>query len=525
MSFVSVKFLLFILIVFIIYFLFPKKYRWTVLLGASIYFYIGVGIEAFLFLFSSAFTTYLAGIFLGKIRIQIESSKKESDGGKDKILRLEKLKKIVFLIAVLINFGILCYLKYFNFIIDNINSVLSIFTIDFSFSEKSLFLPLGLSFYTFQSMGYVIDVSRGKYKPETNFAKYSLFVSFFPQIVQGPISRYDQLGHQLIEGHEFDEKRIWDGLILMMWGYFKKLVIADRAAIFADEVFTNYAIHSGFETFAGLFFYGIQLYADFSGGIDITRSIAQIVGIDIEQNFQRPFFSRSVGEYWRRWHMTLGNWMRDYIYYSVPMARFVSKLSKKTKKVFGKHLGKVIPGSLATTFIFVIIGIWHDASWNYLAYGLCNGLIIGVSSLFQPYYKKIYKFFRINPDCDSWKLYQMIRTFIICMLLRVSHSGSLLVSITMLKSIFTDFNPWVLFDGSFMVNYGLTETDFHVLFFGCVVFFVISLMQEKGYRIREWIREQGIIFRWAVPIFLIFMTMMFAILDNNLVGGFLYAQF
>ena len=119
----------------------------------------------------------------------------------------------------------------------------------------------------------------------------------------------------------------------------------------------------------------------------------------------------------------------------------------------------------------------------------------------------------------------MIRTFIICMLLRVSHSGSRLVSITMLKSIFTDFNPWVLFDGSFMVNYGLTETDFHVLFFGCVVFFVISLMQEKGYRIREWIREQGIIFRWAVPIFLIFMTMMFAILDNNLVGGFLYAQF
>lgn len=526
MSFVSVKFLLFVSIVFILYFSIPKKYRWTILLAGSLYFYAGCGAKAFLFICFSAISTYLGGLALGKIQTKIVSIKQLSmQDGMAQIKALAKYKKYIMLLVILSNIGILCYLKYFNFLIGNLNAIFSWLSFDFTIAEKQLFLPLGLSFYTFQVVGYVIDISRGKYLPEKNFAKYTLFVSFFPQIIQGPISRFDQLVPQLFEGHTFNEQNAIDGILLMMWGYFKKLIIADRAAIFANAVFNNYNNYSGLEIFLGLFIYGIQLYADFSGGIDISRGIAQVVGIDMAHNFQRPFFSRSVDEYWRRWHMTLGAWMRDYIYYSVPMARMVSKMSKKTKKIFGKYIGKVLPGSLATTFIFLIIGIWHEASWNYVAFGLTNGLIIGSSTLFRPLFKKINKILHINEESATWKLFQMIRTFLICMLMRVSHSGSLLISITMLKSIFTTFNPWILFDGSLYTNYGLTETDFHILFFSCTIFFVVSLLQERGYSIRAWISRQGIVFRWSVYMFLIFMTMMFAVLENDLVGGFLYAQF
>ena len=201
-------------------------------------------------------------------------------------------------------------------------------------------MPLGLSFYTFQIVGYMLDISHGKHPAERNFFKYFLFVTFFPQIIQGPISRYSQLAPQLYEGHDFDWDRIYDGIVLIMWGFFKKMVIADRAAIFADTVFSAYWNYAGVQTFLGLFFYGIQLYADFSGGIDITRGIAQVLGIDMVQNFNHPFFAKSVAEYWNRWHMSLGSWMRDYVFYSMKSVKFIAKATKKTNKIFGKKIGK-----------------------------------------------------------------------------------------------------------------------------------------------------------------------------------------
>ena len=526
MYYTSVKFLLFIIIVFVAYFIIPKRFRWTVLLAASIFFYAGLGWKVFGFLFFSSLSTYLGGLGLGKINQKIDFVKTDQGPNlKERISHLTSLKKYLQFVVVLINLGILAFFKYLNFVIINLNRVFSLFSFQLSFATRTLLVPLGLSFYTFQVVGYIIDVSRGTVKAERNPLKYFLFVSFFPQIIQGPIGRYGDLAHQLYEGHSFEWNRVYDGLILIMWGFFKKMVIADRAALFANTVFGNTQAYAGVETFLGLFIYGIQLYADFSGGIDISRGIAQVMGIDMAQNFNHPFFAQSVQEYWNRWHMSLSAWMRDYVFYSVPSVKFISKTSKKTQKWFGKRIGKKVPSALVTLFCFLLIGIWHDASWNYVAFGFVNGSIIGSSTILKPYHKKWFSVLHIDPGSSAWQLFRMVRTFLICMVLRVSHSGALSTSISMVRSLFSELRLWVLFDGSLTTAFGLTETDFHILFFGCVIFFVVSLVSERGLDVRDWIRRQGFVVRLIVPMFLIFMTMMFAVLDNNLVGGFLYAQF
>ena len=526
MSYTSVKFLVFTAAVFVAYFAVPKKYRWLTLLAASFFFYAGVGLRAVLFITFSALSTYLAGLGMGQVQKQIARIKEKAPADLSlQVKKLTKRKKWILVLAVLANLGILGYMKYFNFMASNLNQLFSALSWNFSVTTRQIIMPLGLSFYTFQIVGYLIDVSRGKVEPEKNPAKYFLFVTFFPQIIQGPIGRFGDLAHQLYEGHEWKWSRVYDGLILIMWGFFKKMVIADRAAIFADRVFGNWQQYAGVETFLGLFFYGIQLYADVSGGIDISRGIAQVLGIQMAENFNRPFFAKSIQEYWNRWHMSLGAWMRDYVFYSVRSVKFIAKTTKKTTRIFGKKLGKNIPSALVTCLCFLLIGIWHDASWNYVAFGMINGLLIGGSTILKPYFRKWQEWLGIDRHSGAWQLFRMVRTFLICMVMRVSHSGALRASAGMVASLFRQLRLSRLFDGSLLSDYGLTSMDYSILLVCCTIFFVVSLATERGTDVREWIRQQGFLVKVLVPLFLIFMTMMFAVLENNLVGGFLYAQF
>ena len=211
----------------------------------------------------------------------------------------------------------------------------------------NLVLPLGISFYTFQSMGYLIDVSNGKYPAEKNPFRFALFVSFFPQLIQGPIARYDQLGAQLAAEHRFDMTNIHRGLLLMLWGFFKKKVIADRALILVNEVFGNQAQYGGAVIVVGVLFYSLQQYCDFSGGIDLVAGIAELFGIRLAPNFKRPYFSVSLGDFWRRWHISLGAWMRDYVFYPFALTRPMAKLSKAAKTRFGADFSVRCPRPLA----------------------------------------------------------------------------------------------------------------------------------------------------------------------------------
>ena len=388
MSFISFTFVIFILLVVLLYFAMPKRLQWVVLLVASYAFYLFSGITIALFLMFTTVSTFYTGILLGKVnekqRMALAADKQTLDKNQKKRLRVDakKRKRIIVAVALIVNFGILVFLKYFNFFADNINSLFSIMTITTQIPHINLLLPLGISFYTFQSAGYVIDVYRGKYLPDKNLAKFALFVSFFPQIVQGPIGRHDDLAHQLYAPHKFDCKQAKYGVQLIVWGFFKKLVIADRAAVLVNQVFNNYQQYAGMEIFIAVLLYCVQLYADFSGGIDIDLGVAQTMGIKLAKNFRRPYFARSISGFWQRWHITLGTWMRDYLFYPLCLSKFFVKLGKFSRKILGNYFGKILPTYIATVVVFLTIGIWHGASWKYIAFGLYNGGLITLALLF-----------------------------------------------------------------------------------------------------------------------------------------------
>ncbi len=312
MLFTSYTFILFIAIVFLVYYIIPKKIQWMWLLLTSYIFYAYAGIHYLLFILFTTVTTYLIGNRIQKIHDKQSEYIKENKStlsreDKKQYKATMKSKRWKWLLLCLfLNIGLLCVLKYTDFVIANINTILNHAGASKELTFFKFILPMGISFYTFQTMGYIIDVYRGKYPPEKNICKLALFVSFFPQMVQGPISRFDDLSVSLFESHKVNWKTISFGLQRILFGYFKKLVIADRILVAVNAIIRNPEEKTGVYVLVGMVFYAIELYCDFTGGIDITIGIAEVLGIKVKENFERPFFSKSIEEYWRRWHITMG---------------------------------------------------------------------------------------------------------------------------------------------------------------------------------------------------------------------------
>ncbi|MDD5795999.1 MAG: MBOAT family protein, partial [Oscillospiraceae bacterium] len=427
MSYTTINFLAFVAITMLVYFLFPlRKQKWIVLLAASYVFYLFAGYKYVAFILFTTVSTYLVALWIDKISQSSKNALKKnkqdwSREQKKKFKNSTKIKKrLVMALVLVLNFGILAFLKYYNFFAGSLNDVIGIFGWNFSAPTLKLFLPLGISFYTFQSMGYIVDVYREKVAPEKNPAKFALFVSFFPQIIQGPISFYDQLAHQLYEPHKFDFTNFKHGMELILWGYFKKLVIADRAVVVITAATgDNYVNFGGTTITFSVLMYALQLYADFSGGIDISRGIAKIFGIEMVDNFKRPYFAKSINDYWRRWHITLGAWMKNYLFYPLAMSNLFINASKKMKNTkfgntkAGAHIAKVLPTSIASLIVFLMVGIWHGANWKYVAFGLWNGVIIMLSILLKPVFEFVIRKLHINAKSFAYDVFQMFRTFII----------------------------------------------------------------------------------------------------------------
>lgn len=527
MAFTSAAFLLFVLITVISYFIVPKTKRWIVLLIASFAFYLLSSPRTFIFVLITAVTTFVGAIKVGQYESSykeyIKLNKETLDKETKKKLKAknQRCKKMVLLIIMLINFGLLAFLKYFRIYINEFAESMGLEDI----FKAGFLIPLGISFYTFQSIGYLIDVYRGKYKPDTNLAKFALFVSFFPQIVQGPISRYDQLAGQLYEGHSFDYTRFKFGVQLILWGFFKKLVIADRVGILVDQVFDNYTQYEGFILILGVLCYTIQIYADFSGGMEIARGISQILGIDLVKNFERPYFSTSIPEFWRRWHITLGHWCRDYIFYTISLSPTFGKIGKKSRKILGDRVGKLFPVIIAQLMTFLTIGIWHGAEFKYIAYGLYQAIFIIGGILFEPYIEKLTQLLRINTKAFSWKLFQIIRTFVLIVIGRYfSRGASFSAAIYMMKESLV-FNPQVFFNGG-VLNLGLNSADYILLFMCIIVWIGISIIQECGIDVREKLAEQNLVFRWIIYVIALAVVLIFGIYGSEYdATGFIYRTF
>lgn len=540
MTYTSINFIFFVLVTALLYFALPlKKHKWIVLLAASIFFYLVAGYKYAMFILFTAISTYLIGLWIDKIsknsKAVLKKNKAEWDRETKKKYKnkVKVQKRLVMAFALVLNFGILAFLKYFNFFAGSLNDILGNFGIDFSIPTLALFLPLGISFYTFQSMGYIVDVYREKTAAEKNPLKFMLFVSFFPQIVQGPISIYDQLAHQLYEPHSFDFTRFKHGMMLILWGFFKKLIIADRAVIAINTVTDSYNSYGGSTLLFTILLYSVQLYADFSGGIDISRGVAQIFGIDMIDNFKRPYFSKSINEYWRRWHISLGAWLKNYLFYPVAMSNVFINASKKMKGTrFGKtaagaHIAKVLPTSVASLIVFLVVGIWHGADWKYVGFGLWNGLIIMVSILLQPVFDIILEKLHINPKAAWYSVFQMLRTFIIVLVGYVFDvAPGINESMNTFKLILT--NQSFAQARAQISELGLGKKDFIVILVGIIVIFTVSVIQERhpSTTIREMLDKKPFILRFALIFIGIMAVIVYGIYGSGYnPADFVYMQF
>jgi len=375
MLFNSLQYLVFFPIVVALYFITPRNRRWMLLLAASYYFYMCWKVEYVLLIVASTLVDYFAGMRMG--------------AEPDKPSRRKYL-----ILSIFTNLGLLFAFKYFNFANESLRYVFDQFNIFYGIPHFDVLLPVGISFYTFQTLSYSISVYRGVHPPERHLGIFALYVSFFPQLVAGPIERSHNLLPQFYQNHEFEYRRVTDGLKLIMWGLFKKVVIADRVAAVANTVFNSPHEHTGPQLLVGTIFFAFQIYCDFSGYSDIAIGSAQVMGFRLMKNFDRPYYAKSISEFWQRWHISLSTWFRDYLYISLGGNRV-----GKTRWYFNLFI------------TFLISGMWHGANWTFLIWGGLNGLYLIIETFIDRPRRAVMRMLKLGPTSWGYKIPAVAVTF------------------------------------------------------------------------------------------------------------------
>ena len=540
MAFFSWQFIVFLIVSVTVYYMIPGRFQWIVLLISSGWYYlVGGGPRAAVFVAVTVVTTWGGACLMDRIPQREEKKLRsgEDAGETGKLSReqkkalkavVQRKKRRIMVCVLLLNFGILGVVKYGGFVTSNLNSMFDHFRLGMRIPGADFLLPLGISFYTFQSMGYLIDVYRGKYSAERNVLKLALFTSYFPSILQGPINRHDELAGQLYAPHKFSGRRFREGILRMMWGFFKKMIIAERAAIIVNEVFGGFEQHryAGFTIFVAALLYGVQLYADFAGGMDIVFGASELFGIRLRENFRQPYMARSISEFWQRWHISLGGWMRDYVFYPIALSKPFAKMQKNLKKKVNPYFGKVFPSFLASFLVFILVGIWHGANWKYVIYGIYHATFVSTETLFEQPYAAMRRLCRIRENASGWKLFQMVRTLFIVSIGRycdvAPDAGTVF---RLLRATFSKFNPWIFFDNS-LYELGLDEKNFGLLIIMILLLAAVDLVNERGKTLRGVIAAQQLPFRWAVYLAAVSAILVFGMYGPGFdMASFIYAQF
>lgn len=520
MLFTSVEFVLFVLAALLLYYLVPKRFQWCLLLLANVWFYLQAGVAGAVFMAVTIAATYTAArlITAQQERTKAYLSRKKDELTKDEKKRVKsrakRVQRLIMTACLLVSAGILIVLKYTNFFLVSFTSLP---TVDF-------ILPLGISFYTFQSIGYLADVYRGVFPAEKNIAKFALFISFFPQLIQGPISRWKDLTETLFSPHVFSWELIESGLMRVLWGYFKKLVIADRAAIAVAAISKDTAVYGGAFVFLGMILYSVQLYADFTGGIDITIGLAKMFGINVTENFYRPYFSKNIAEYWRRWHITMGTWFKDYLFYPISMAKGVTKVSKWLKKHVSGGAGMRFPIYLSTIVTWFMTGLWHGASWNYIVWGMLNCFVILFSQELQPLYAKAEERFHYR-RFRYYKVFEIARTLLILEFLQLlDHYRDIGAAFRALVSLFTIGN-WGSVITHGMWNVGLSAADYGVIAIGVALMLAVS-MRARHVDVFAAVRAHKFALRYVLMLVLLLSILVFGVYGIGYeASNFIYNQF
>lgn len=497
MLFNSIEFLLFFPIVTFLYFALPFRYRWFLLLAASCIFYMAFVPIYILILAITILIDYFAAIYIDR-----------SEG---------KRKKLYLILSIISTCLVLFIFKYFNFFITNINDIAAFLGLKYPFHILHIILPIGLSFHTFQSLSYVIEVYRGHQKPEYHFGIYSLYVMFYPQLVAGPIERPQNLLHQFHQEHRFNYTDVSQGLKRVAWGMFKKIVIADRLAIAVNYVYNNPGEQTSLAIILATIFFAFQIYCDFSGYSDIAIGAARVMGIRLMNNFDRPYFSSTVAEFWTRWHISLSSWLRDYLF--LPLAYFFSRKLKK-ESYFRLDSNQIIY-ALATMITFTLCGLWHGAAWTYVVWGILNGIYLVTGNILKKPKNRFFK--RIGLKKFPGLIYAqgLLVTFgLICFSWIFFRARTFEEVGTLLSGLFTRWD----FSGDYFQKslfLGLDAKGLIIVILAIIILLIFDIMQTRK-PIQVTIQKQPPLVRWAV--YFLFINVIFIL---GIFGGteFIYFQF
>ena len=487
MLFNSFQFIIFFPIVLLIYYIIPKKIRMYWLLISSYYFYMCWNVKYVLLILTSTIVTYISGL----------------------LLEQSKHRKLIVAGSFVINLGILGYFKYANFFLNSISILFSKLGVTLNAPSFDILLPVGISFYTFQALSYTMDVYRNDIYAERNFFKYALFVSFFPQLVAGPIERSKNLLKQLSFDNRFDYDSARNGFVIMLWGYFLKLVLADRIAIFVDTIYNDPSLYQGWYIVVATFLFGIQIYCDFYGYSTIAMGAAQILGIRLMENFHAPYLATSVAEFWRDWHISLTSWFKDYLYIPLGGSRH-GTLRKYTNKMI----------------VFLVSGLWHGASLSFIVWGGINGLYQIIGEITQSVRLAIAAKLKLSPNSMSSRLFRTITTFILVDFAWLFfRAGTMPKAIVLIKNMFSIYNPWILFDGS-IFECGLNARNFWLMIICIAILLYADVCKKRGIVVSHVILKQDLWCRYLVLILAICAILTFGIWGSNYdASGFIYFQF
>ena len=493
-------FVLFLPIVALLYSIFPSKVRPYVLLSSSYIFFWSVSDKLIVYLLFSTVSIHHFGLWLGRLQQERKLALKGLSREEKKPVKQanDRQQNLVLALAVVVHIGLLLVLKYTPFFTHNLNTLASHF--GFHIKEISFMVPIGISFYTLQAVSYMTDVRRGVIKADKNLTRLALYMSFFPQIMEGPIARFSQTAPSLCEGKKIDYKNFVFGFERIVYGFFKKIIIADRLNGFVKNVFDSYDKYDGGIIFIAAVAYTIELYMDFSGAMDVGIGSAQIFGVTLPENFRQPFFSKNISEFWSRWHITLGTWFRDYIYYPVSFSSFSKKLTASGRKHLGNYFGPMMAGTVALFCVWVCNGLWHGSAWMYLFFGMYHFTLIFLGNLFEPVTKKVYNKLHIDANKAPFALLRIVKTsFLVVLGELFFRAHGLKEGLEMFAKIFTNFSFKGIFSGA-VAKAELDYLDVIVVFIAVAAVFTIGILREKGVDVRERLAEKNIAIRWLIVI-------------------------
>ena len=490
MSFNSIDFLLFFPIAVFVYFVVPQRVKYVWLLVCSYYFYMCWNVKYVLLLLLSTVITYASGLLMAYRQ--------------DKAWR-----RLCLVSSFVINLAILIYFKYANFFITNINTVLGHAGMSANVPAVDVLLPVGISFYTFQALSYSADVYKGKTDPERNFVLYALYVSFFPQLVAGPIEKSEALISQFRESHKWDFDRAREGVLLMLWGYFLKMVVADRIAVYVDLCYSQFGDFGGWYLIVATVLFAFQVYGDFAGYTTIAMGAAWIMGYKLTDNFNAPYASKSIAEFWNRWHISLNRWFIDYVY---------TPLGGSRKGRLRKYINILV--------VFIVSGMWHGAGWSYIIWGVLNGMYQITGELLRPVRDWGVKVLDLDRESIGHKIYQVLATFVLFdFTLVFFRADSTRAALIILKSMFTVHNPGILFDGR-LFEAGLDERNFVLMVLCIIVVLIADACKYNGIQIRGIIAKQAMWLRVLVIACSIVFILLFGMWGSGYnAANFIYFQF